>query len=239
MFILDTEKMLSGILQRVANLEQHVIKLIVPIQNITKIFTDRNSLNDLTNLLFKLEGILKTPLQINDKFLKNVVKDIENQAEKIQSQSKILDIQQNMSEIKYIGKKLNTIEKSLIELSQNGINKQIQLEFRCDGYEMVKKPNNYEAQDVEMSQDDSIRKLLKTLSDRESKAIIHRLGLLGEEKKSYTKIGKIFGISLERSRQIYLKACVKLRHVSRRDLVKKTNHKEIMNVVFSDIRGED
>jgi DNA-binding CsgD family transcriptional regulator len=64
-----------------------------------------------------------------------------------------------------------------------------------------------------------IEPILDTLSEREKKLLILRYGLdnqMGEKELTLEEVGKIFGISKERVRQIVVKAIRRLRHPSRR-----------------------
>lgn len=56
---------------------------------------------------------------------------------------------------------------------------------------------------------------LGTLKPRERKLITHYYGLTGEEKISYTELGKIHGISIERTRQVIAHGLHKMQRPSR------------------------
>jgi len=57
--------------------------------------------------------------------------------------------------------------------------------------------------------------ILHTLDDRERRVIQMRFGLLGEEPGTLEEVGRIFGVTRERIRQIESKTLCKLRHPSR------------------------
>ncbi len=62
----------------------------------------------------------------------------------------------------------------------------------------------------------SLNEVLSTLDERERKVLNLRFGLDDGEAKTLEEIGKIFGVTRERIRQIEAKAVRKLRHPSRR-----------------------
>ncbi len=62
---------------------------------------------------------------------------------------------------------------------------------------------------------DEALKVLATLNDRERRIIALRFGLTGEEPLTLEDVGKVFGLTRERIRQIESKALSKLRHPSR------------------------
>lgn len=58
--------------------------------------------------------------------------------------------------------------------------------------------------------------VLATLSDREAKVLKLRFGLEGNKQMTLEEVGKVFGVTRERIRQIEAKALRKLKHPSRR-----------------------
>ena len=62
---------------------------------------------------------------------------------------------------------------------------------------------------------DEMMKVLTTLNDRERRIIALRFGLTGEEPMTLEEVGKLFGLTRERIRQLEAKALAKLRHPSR------------------------
>jgi RNA polymerase primary sigma factor len=62
-----------------------------------------------------------------------------------------------------------------------------------------------------------IERVLHTLDDRERAILERRFGLLGGEPETLEEVGRVFGVSRERIRQIESRAMTKLRHPSRSD----------------------
>jgi len=63
---------------------------------------------------------------------------------------------------------------------------------------------------------DSIRKTLETLTENEREVVKYRFGLEGVRPMSLKELGKMFGLTKERIRQIEKKAIKRLKHPSRR-----------------------
>ncbi|MFC1649719.1 RNA polymerase sigma factor RpoD [Patescibacteria group bacterium] len=63
---------------------------------------------------------------------------------------------------------------------------------------------------------DHLDEVLATLSDREARVLKFRFGLEGNKQMTLEEVGKVFGVTRERIRQIEAKALRKLKHPSRR-----------------------
>jgi RNA polymerase primary sigma factor len=63
---------------------------------------------------------------------------------------------------------------------------------------------------------DHLDEVLATLSDREARVLKLRFGLEGSKQMTLEEVGKVFGVTRERIRQIEAKALRKLKHPSRR-----------------------
>jgi len=63
---------------------------------------------------------------------------------------------------------------------------------------------------------DHLEEVLDTLSEREAKVLSLRFGLDGGQSRTLEEVGKVFGVTRERIRQIEAKALRKLKHPSRR-----------------------
>ncbi len=211
------------ILRRLSNLETHIINLIHPIQEISSILTSRSDLYELMN-------ILKKPLCIDDSRLRALIREFQSCMEKFDQNIKKFDIVHTYNEIKFIGKKLHQIEGDIEEIKKDGVKRKVDLHFSCDGYELVK--TNSE-KITSMNTDDLLKELINSLNEREQKAVIHRLGLLGiVPKKTYVALGKVLGCKRERASQIYFKGIRKLRHPSKKNLVMATKNKILIKEVL-------
>ncbi len=67
---------------------------------------------------------------------------------------------------------------------------------------------------------EKIEEVLTDLSDQEQQVLRMRFGLDDDTPKTLEEIGKVFGVTRERIRQIEAKAIRKLRHPSRLKLLK-------------------
>lgn len=73
---------------------------------------------------------------------------------------------------------------------------------------------------IDMTLQDSIEKVLSTLTEKESSVIRYRFGLNGERPHSLKEIGDKYNLTKERIRQIEKKAISRLRHPSRSQKLK-------------------
>lgn len=72
--------------------------------------------------------------------------------------------------------------------------------------------------------EEAIEDVLSSLTDREAMVIRLRFGLDDNEPKTLEKVGKVFGVTRERIRQIESKALKKLRHPSRSQYLRDFLH---------------
>lgn len=208
------------IMKKLSNLEQHVVNLIVTIQNITECL---RSTTDIQALIKALKG----PIPLNEGAILRALKETQQLVAK---QQEIIE-KNSPLEFKFIAERISKIEKSIEKIQREGIRKNVQLEFTCDGYELVKKPIGYDSEGQIEEPNEALNNLLATLLERESQAIIHRIGLFGEKSKTYEEIGKIFGVHRERARQIYAKAIRKCRHPGRKQYFDKIDNENLENEI--------
>lgn len=213
---------IAEINRKLAKLEQRIIDLIIPIQNIA------DCLKSTTDIQYLIKA-LKGPIPIDDHKLKHLLKSFESEMrdfdKNIEKMNKTLN-EHSIGEIKYIGNRLNEIEKTLHKIMKKMIEdqevKRVRIDFTCDGYDLVKKPIGYDPTEPTEDPFQDIKNLLDSLPERFAKVIVHRLGLLGESAKTYEQVAKVFGLkSRENIRAAYAKAIRLCRHPSRRPLVDK------------------
>lgn len=124
-----------------------------------------------------------------------------------------------------IGKKMDDMDpekvREILKISQNttsletpvgdGEDDSILGDFIAD----EKQVSPYEATSKQMLRE-NIEEVLSALSDREAKVLKMRFGLQGNKTMTLEEVGKKFGVTRERIRQIEAKALRKLKHPSRR-----------------------
>ena len=223
----------KAIISRLQNLESHLINLIIPIQNITKVLTNSADIHHLMEQL-------KKPLSVNDNNLQSLLAEMRKESFKFKDMlDKYSEItkENSTAELKFIGKKVNEIQSTLDSLEKKGINKEITLDFRCDGYELVKKPVNFHQEDqIEESDDEKITTLLKKLTKNERICFIHRLGILGVKKQTFKEIADSLYISTDTASLTYKKSLRKLKNI----LIKHPNHnikdQNFLKEIYGDVK---
>jgi RNA polymerase primary sigma factor len=71
---------------------------------------------------------------------------------------------------------------------------------------------------------EELHSVLDTLSEREAGVLSMRFGLIDGQSKTLAEIGKVYGVTRERIRQIESKAMTKLRHPSRSNVLRDYLH---------------
>lgn len=221
------EEFEETVMRRLMNLEDHIINLITPIQYLSQIMGDRDKLSDL-------KYVLSTPVKIDDRAFSGLLLEFRNEMSQFRKDVNEFDLSQTMAEIKYIGNRLKEISLALEEVKTKGLKQNTQIEISLDGKKMVFEETP-DKKSFGISDDEAVYALLSKLSDKQSKIICHRLGLLGENKKTLVEISKIFKVSSEKCRQIYLIGLRKLRHPCRKELLSKVKNK----ILRKEILGED
>lgn len=228
----EKESFEHSIARRLLNLEQHVINLIIPIQNLTNLISSNDFLR-------RLHDIQQMPIKIDDRFLKEVLDKFYGKFESYKDFVKEFSSEKTLAEIKYIGKKLNEIEEALKQIKEKGLRKSVELNFKCDGYELVQKPQAYDVNDPKekpITDEKMVKELLETMTERERYTLIHFYGLFGSPKLKPTEIAKKFKIKSRQ--QIYLiknRALRKCRHKNRQKFLKYIDNEELK----SDIGFQD
>lgn len=121
-----------------------------------------------------------------------------------------------------LAKELNIDEKkikNIIKISKEPISLEAPVGDSDDAFikDFIENENEFTPVDTVASNDlkDRVRKVLKTLTPREEKVLKMRFGIDVASEHTLEEVGKDFGVTRERVRQIEVKALRKLRHPSR------------------------
>ena len=71
--------------------------------------------------------------------------------------------------------------------------------------------DNYQPEMEDISLDDGLRMALERLEERERSVIVRRFGLFGERESTLSELSRSLGVSLERVRQIQIRALEKMK----------------------------
>ncbi len=124
----DPKKFENQVIQRLANLEEHIINLIVPIQQINSLFREPQQVKNLINALSK-------PIVIDDRSLKMALADLSRMLEVFDLQLEKCNLSEFTNEIKYIGNRLKEIQQHLYEMDDRI--KLRAVKIFVDGKEMI------------------------------------------------------------------------------------------------------
>lgn len=238
----------NRILKRIADLEQHIINVIVPLQGISEVFKDKHYIDESIGNLVRL---LSKPLRVDADDVAKVrghieqlskeTKNMRDDFTEIQEKLARIDVLKFAEEMKFMAKRIYEMERTIAGIYEKGIKKNISLDFTVDGYQMVRKGRKSLDNDLieEATDDQNLEKALLTLDDRERIVLCHRFGLLGYRKSTLEVTGKHIGITRERVRQVEAKGLRKLRNPCRINLVKKIKHKELLEAINPDLLDEE
>ncbi len=195
------------IFNKIGRLETHIINLIIPLQQINEVFRNPRHLQDIKEVLSK-------PIQIDDRatrrYLDDFVKKLDDFTKfykELQEITNNLDITKVFGEIKFMGKRLDQIEKILIDLSQNGLSQKVQLSISTNGYQMTEKvDHNDKPQKFIDKGEEALKEVLSILDEREREIVCLKLGINKEKKMKFTEISLIYVNSASRCSQIFNRA---------------------------------
>jgi DNA-directed RNA polymerase sigma subunit (sigma70/sigma32) len=196
-----------------------------------------NNLNQHWSSIQLLLGHVSKPLLVDDRGLAKVLVEFKQYMQQIFEEMKSLDLCRMSNEIQFIGKRLYEIENHLKSFSEKGIDKNISLNFTCEGYQLIKKDRNIDKIDIKSTDvldDEIIIKILDLLTKKEKDVLMHRVGILGKTRKTFSDIASIVHISAERCSKIYKKVLVKLRHPSRRSLIEQCTHIKLRKEILGE-----
>ena len=139
-----------------------------------------------------------------------------------------------------LAKELNIDEKkikNIIKISKEPISLETPVGDSEDAFikDFIENENDFSPADTVASSDlkERVREVLKTLTPREEKVLKMRFGIDVASEHTLEEVGKDFGVTRERVRQIEVKALRKLRHPSRSKKLQSFFEKEF------EIRPED
>lgn len=171
--------------ERLQAIMSHLVNLNIPLNNLSAFFSDSKAVSSLVKAL-------QTPITIDDEDFQNSLCKLFTAVSSFKKQVDSIDIVQSLNEIKYIGKRLNKIESILECMQEEGIKKKINLSIDCDGYELVKKTDNYMPDDnisLPIDPYELENKILQHVAKNIRRMMIHKLGFHGKPPVTYQHIG--------------------------------------------------
>lgn len=123
------EESIKSVLRRLANLETHLLNLVIPLSQLSDILTNTNRLDELCRLL-------KGPVKINDVKLSELLRDFHVGCSNFKKDLYKVDLSQTYGEIKYIGNRLKNIEAEIKELKDQKKNQKLRLNLQIDGQDV-------------------------------------------------------------------------------------------------------
>ncbi len=154
-----------------------------------------------TDKIDQFSELLRNPLKVDDRVLSDTLRKFRYEMENLAN----LDILKNVSEIKFIGKRLTIIEDKLDKLIKDEIIHNIDLQFKVDGYKLVKKPISYDKEENIVPSYFEEEQILDDFTDREKLIVKKYLGICGFVKQTFKKIALDCDISPDRISQIFHK----------------------------------
>jgi hypothetical protein len=182
---------------RLSELYNHIIQMILRLD--TKI--------PMTQME-KFSELLEKPLKVDDRNITSRMKDFQREVNELAN----LDVIKSLGELKFIGKRLCSVEEKLDKLIDSGTIHNVGLEFKVDGYTLVKKPINHDiTEKIEVPYADE-EILLKDLEELDKIIVKRYLEICGEKKATLKKMAEEFGVSFHNISNRYHAAVRKMRH---------------------------
>jgi hypothetical protein len=119
------EESIKSVLRRLSNLETHILNLVIPLSQLSDILTNTHRLDNLCKLL-------QEPVKIDDKKLTGLMSDFKKIYSNFSQDLDKIDLSQTYGEIKYIGNRLNNIEKEIKELKKDKKKQKFRLNLEID-----------------------------------------------------------------------------------------------------------
>ena len=125
-----------------------------------------DNLNQHWHSIQLLLSYVSKPLTVDDRGLRSVIKQLQDQIDTTKKSVAELDLSQTYGEIKFIGERLYMIEKEIVKIRKQGIEKKISVDLTLDGYPMIRNPMK-DMENEEMTQDEN----KKTKTPRKKKIL--------------------------------------------------------------------
>jgi len=194
-----------------------------------------NNLNEHWHSIQLLIGYVSQPLRLDDRGLAHTLHCLKETLGSFLNALKEMDISQAMGEIRFIGKRLDAIEKSIEKIRKDGIDRHVKLDLTLDGYTMVKKKINHDPDMPIEDPNKALDDLLNCLNPNQKQCIVYRFGLYSEKAHTQAATARKMKLSAERIRQMYARSLRLLRHPCRKDKVANINHR----LLYKEITGND
>ena len=178
-------------------------------------------------------------LKMNILFARNEINLFKKELLDLRDEIKNLDLALHLAEVRHIHGALSQIVDRLDKLEKDKKVAKVQMELLVDGYEMVRKPRNFDELDASQpaeSQSDLLDKVFEGLNEKWKFIVTHRIGLYGEKEKKWVDVGRAVGLTGARSSQIFNKAIRNIRFritkgIIPKELVKRIKHEDFRRVV--------
>ncbi len=167
------------ILRRLSNLEHHVMNLIQEMQGTISLFRGQN-------LYEKLLLLHRDPVLIDDRDLRRDCAELK----------KYLEECRDLTNLQYIGNRLNEIEKIIKAIQEDGYRKNVHLDITLDGQKL--ETRTLQKAELEEASEDILKKVFSKLEPKEKKILQLRFGLCGEMPHTQKSIAGKFSVSTAR-----------------------------------------
>lgn len=193
-------------------------------------------MNELRDILLNSQGLkvlankINQPMLIDDRALQKLLEKFRMSMDEFKKTTESLDITQTLGEIKYIGNRLNEIEKFIEELKFDGLRKNIAVEVFVNGKPQEERPG-IAPDEVQKPQKDIRTQLIEELGECCAMVIMKRFELFGEKYGTFTEIGKQINRSAGYCSLLFRKGLRRLRKTTSKKLVKSLNSLELVNTM--------
>jgi hypothetical protein len=198
--------------------------------------------HSIENLL----NVVSKPLLLDDEKFRRVANVLIEEVSGMIAELRQMNITQYIAEVKYIGNRLNNIEKILQEIKNSGVKKDVRIGLTVDGYELqtimgeevnirkrMKDDSKQQAlQEISNKERDALARLYETLKLEEQTYLDHHCGLRGNAKKTDAETARILEWPRNKCYLFSRRLARKLRIPPRIKLIPDTNCPEIFEMVY-------